>query len=149
MPEKVWVLQDPKIKSEKRDGTATEVTEPTGSGKNPATAATLSLLIWGGGQFYNRALKWGFLFTLLMASFYGISALIIVYWDFLTPNLETFHITRADALMGTEAFWVTGLVVWIINVLHAYFGAEKSRTKPFEGINHLVLVIFCSILIPG
>jgi len=149
MPEKVWVLQDPKIKPGKRDGTAAEVIEPTGSGKNPAVAATLSLLIWGVGQFYNRALKWGFLFTLLMVNFYLIPALVIVYWDFLTPYLEAFHVTRSDALMGVEAFWLMGLIFWIFNVLHAYYSAEKTRTKPFEGINHPVLVAFCSVLVPG
>ena len=149
MPEKVWVLQDPKLKSGKRDGTTTEVTEPIGSGKNPALAATLSLLIWGVGQFYNRASKWGFLFTLLMVNFNLIPALVIVYWDFLIPYFETFHVTQSDALLGTEAFWLTGLIFWIINVLHAYYSAEKSRTKPFEGINHPVLVTFCAILVPG
>jgi len=149
MPEKVWVLENPTIKSEKKDRTATETTEPTGPGKNPAVAATLSLLIWGMGQFYNRELKLGFLFILLMANFYGIPALVIVYWNFLTPYLETFHITRSDALMGTEAFWLTGLIFWVSNVLHAYYGADKNRTKPFEGINHPVLVTLCSFLIPG
>jgi len=149
MPEKVWVLQDPKIKSGKRDETATKVTGPTESGKNPALAATLSLLIWGAGQFYNRELKWAFLFTLLMVNFYLIPALIIVYWDSLAPYFETFHITRSDAVMGTGVFWVAGLIFWIFNVLHAYYSVEKCRTKPFEGINHPVLVTVCSILVPG
>jgi TM2 domain-containing membrane protein YozV len=149
MPEKVWVLENPIVKSNRRDETATEMTESTGSGKNPAVAATLSLLIWGMGQFYNRELKWGFLFILLMANFYGIPALVIVYWNFLSPYLETFQITRSGALMGTEVFWMTGLIFWVSNVLHAYYGADKNRTKPFEGINHPVLVTFCSFLIPG
>lgn len=149
MPEKVWVLENPTIKSDKKYGTATKVTEPTESGKNPAIAATLSLLIWGTGQFYNREWKWGFLFFLLMVNFYGIPVLVIVAWNILAPYLETFHVTRSNALMGTEAFWLTGLIFWIFNVLHAYYGAHKKRTKPFEGINHPVLVSVCSFLIPG
>jgi TM2 domain-containing membrane protein YozV len=149
MPEKVWVLESPTIKSDKKDGTATKVTEPTEAGKNPAIAATLSLFIWGTGQFYNRKWKWGLLFILMMVNFYGISALVIVYWNILAPYLETFHITPSNALMGTEAFWLMGLIFWVSNVLHAYYGAEKNRTKPFEGINHPFLVSLCSFLIPG
>jgi len=149
MPEKVWVLENPTIKSEKKDGTVAKVTEPTESGKNPALAATLSLLIWGMGQFYNRKWKWGLLFILLMANFYGTPALVIGYWPIIAPYLETLHITRSNALMGTEAFWMIGLIFWIFNVLHAYYGAEKNRMQPFEGINHPVLVTLCSFLIPG
>ncbi|MBI3596257.1 MAG: hypothetical protein HY203_03780 [Nitrospirae bacterium] len=119
------------------------------NGKSPAVAATLSLLIWGGGQFYTRKLKWGFLFILLMANYSLIPALGIVYWNFLTPILETFHITRSDGLMGIEALWLTGLIFWIFNVLHAYYSAEKNRAKPFDGINHPMLVTLCSFLIPG
>jgi hypothetical protein len=149
MPEKVWVLENPTIKSDKKDGSPAKVPGPTESGKNPALAATLSLWVWGTGQVYNREWKWGLLFILLMANFYGVPCLVIVYWPILAPYLETFHITRSNALMGTGAFWLTGLMVWIFNVLHAYYGAEKKRTRPFEGIKHPMLVALCSFLLPG
>ncbi|HUK56780.1 MAG TPA: hypothetical protein VLY20_09005 [Nitrospiria bacterium] len=149
MPKQVWVLEDPIKKNLSRDGTSKDAPDPSLKGKSPAVAATLSLLIWGVGQFYVLEIKSGFLFVLLMANFYSIPALLIIYWNFLAPFLETFHIAGSVAFMVIAAFGLSGLIFWIFNILHAYYAADKNRTKPFEGIGHPLPVMFCSLLVPG
>ena len=149
MPEQVWVIQDSTKNPAPRTQPDAEAPRPLRTQKSPAVAATLSLLIWGAGQFYNRQSKLGLLFILLMANLYTILGLAFVYWNFLAPLLERFHIARSEALMGIGIIYLTGLIVWILNILHAYYKADRNRTGPFEGVHHPLLVTFCSTLFPG
>jgi TM2 domain-containing membrane protein YozV len=149
MPEKVWVIESLKKKPGPREEPSEEAPRPSVAGKSPGVAATLSLLIWGAGQFYNRQSKLGLLFILLMANFYTILGLAFVYWNFLTTFLEEFRTTRSEALTAIGIIYLAGLIVWIFNILHAYYKADRNRTEPFEGVHHPLLVTFCSILIPG
>lgn len=149
MADKVWVLESPTIKPDRGGGTASGQTETSESGSTPAVASTLSLLIWGAGQFYLRKFKSGLLFLLLMVNFYWISVLAILNRHFLLPFLEPFHIRRSGTLTGIEVFITTGLVIWIFNVLHAYYRAQNIQGTPFNGIDHPVLAILGAFLIPG
>jgi len=146
--DRVWVLEDPDERPRVRKKPAV-VPSSRGPQKNPAVAFTLSLLIWGAGQIYNRQGKFGFLLILLMANFYLDPILIWVYRESLTPFLGGITITSSQLLMVMGAFYFLGLIVWLFNAEHAYYVANKTRTEAFRGIERSFLPAACSLLIPG
>lgn len=148
MPDKtVWVIDD----SQGRSISPKAAAPSTRLGKNPALAFSLSLLFWGGGQIYNRQRVLGLLFLLMMAIFYAILALAVLFWEFITPFLKSVYITitPSDAFAACGIFYLSGLIFWSFNALHAYYKATKTRTDPFQGINNRLLPPLCSVLIPG
>lgn len=144
--DRVWVLEDPDERPRVRKKPAGTPPRPQ---KNPAVAFTLSLLIWGAGQIYNRQRKSGFLLILLMVNFYMDPVLIWVYRESITPFLGWVDLTSSQLLMGIAAFYFSGLIVWLFNAEHAYFVAAKTRTESFRGIDGSFLPPVCSLLIPG
>jgi TM2 domain-containing membrane protein YozV len=142
----VWVLEDPDERPRVHKKPAVAPPQPQ---KNPAVAFTLSLLIWGTGQIYNRQGKLGFLLILLMVNFYMDPVLIWVYRESLTLFLGTVTITSSQRLMAIGAFYLSGLIIWLFNAEHAYYGANKTRTDVFRGIENSLLPVVCSLLIPG
>jgi TM2 domain-containing membrane protein YozV len=144
--DRVWVLDDPDERPRVRKKPAVATSRPQ---KNPAVAFTLSLLIWGAGQIYNRQGKVGFLLILMMVNFYMDPVLIWVYRESLTPFLGGITITSSQLLMVMGAFYFSGLIVWLFNAEHAYYVANKTRTDAFRGIEHSFLPAACSLLIPG
>jgi TM2 domain-containing membrane protein YozV len=144
--DRVWVLEDPDEQPRIRKKPAVAPPRPQ---KNPAVAFTLSLLIWGAGQIYNRQGKLGVLLILLMVNFYMDPVLIWVYRESLTPFLGTVTITASQRLMAIGAFYLSGLIIWLFNAEHAYYGANKTRTDVFRGIENSLLPVVCSLLIPG
>jgi TM2 domain-containing membrane protein YozV len=144
--DRVWVLDDPDERPRVRKKPAVATSRPQ---KNPAVAFTLSLLIWGAGQIYNRQGKVGFLLILMMVNFYMDPVLIWVYRESLTPFLGGITITSSQLLMVMGAFYFSGLIVWLFNAEHAYYVANKTRTEAFRGIEHSFLPAACSLLIPG
>jgi len=144
--DRVWVLDDPDEQPRIRKKPAVATPRPQ---KNPAVAFSLSLLIWGAGQIYNRQGKFGFLLILLMVNFYMDPVLIWVYRESLTPFLGTVTITSSQRLMAIGAFYLSGLIVWLFNAEHAYYVANKTRTEAFRGIENSLLPVVCSLLIPG
>ena len=144
--DRVWVLEDPDEQPRVRKKPAVAPPQPQ---KNPAVAFTLSLLIWGAGQIYNRQGKFGFLLILLMVNFFLDPVLIWVYRESLTTVLGMFDITASRLLMAMAALYLSGLIVWLFNAEHAYSGAAKTRTEAFRGIDSAFLPAACSLLIPG
>jgi TM2 domain-containing membrane protein YozV len=144
--DRVWVLEDPDEQPRIRKKPAVAPPRPQ---KNPAVAFTLSLLIGGAGQIYNRQGKFGFLLILLMVNFYMDPVLIWVYRESLTPFLGWVDLTSSQLLMGIMAFYFSALIVWLFNAEHAYFVAAKTRTETFLGIDSSFLPPVCSLLIPG
>ena len=146
--DRVWVLEDPdeRPRVRKKPAVAPSSREPQ---KNPAVAFTLSLLIWGAGQIYNRQGKIGFLLILLMVNFYLDPVLIWVYRESLTLFLGTVTITSSQRLMAIGAFYLSGLIIWLFNAEHAYYVANKTRTEAFRGIENSLLPAACSLLVPG
>lgn len=149
MPEQVWILKDPTKRVSPRDGPAAEEPQPTLKGKKPAVAATLSLLIWGTGQFYVRQMKSGILFLLLMANLCSVIGLVFFYWNFFTAFLDRVHIGRSNASAVVGTICVTALLIWIFNILHAYYNADNKRVVTYEQAGHPLLAPFCSALVPG
>jgi len=120
-----------------------------GLGKNPAMAFSLSLWVWGGGQFYNRQWQLGVLYFLFMINFYLFPAVVIHYWTPIEAGLATLDIPASEILAVLGIFCLTGLMVWVINAVQAYYGAVLGETTPFEGVRNPFLPAVCSLLIPG
>lgn len=146
MPDKtVWVLDDSQGQpiSPKAGASSLHLE------RNPALAFSLSLLFWGGGQIYNGQRVLGLLFLLMMASFYAILALAVLFWEFITSFLKSVYITPSDAFTACGIFYFSGLIFWAFNAFHAYYKAAQTRSEPFQGINNRLLPPLCSVLIPG
>jgi TM2 domain-containing membrane protein YozV len=152
----VWVLaesnepgvgSDPSLSDHGRQGA--RVTARLRRHANPALAFSLSLLIWGGGQVYTRHYQLGVLYFLLMTNFYLFLWLLVTYWRPLTALLKTFDISSSQLLVPCGAFVVAGLLLWIVNAIHAYALAGSDRAEAFEGVSNPVLPALCSLLLPG
>ncbi len=117
--------------------------------KNPAVAFSLSLIVPGAGQFYNRQWKAGILFLLpiiILCSFIGIT---VIYWEYLKTLYESFSVSRSGLLLTFITFYFSGLVIWYINAWLAYFKTVKNNSTPFTGIRTRWFPVVCSLLIPG
>jgi hypothetical protein len=148
MPDKVWTIGQSETKQSPEE-TSVEAPDPGIDGKNPGMAASLSLLIWGAGQFYNRQRKLGFFFILLMFNFYLVLNQVILSWTAITANLKAIHISLSDLFLVIGIFYASGVIFWVFNILQAYHRADKTCIDPFQGIKNPFPVVFCSLLVPG
>jgi hypothetical protein len=69
MNEKVWVIDDTDDPFEKSASRRKALERSLREEWNPAVAFSLSIILWGGGQFYSRHWKEGAMFLLLMVNF--------------------------------------------------------------------------------
>lgn len=146
--ETVWVLDDPNGSSASRHRSPQPVMH-RGPGNNPAVAFSLSLWVWGGGQFYNRQWQLGFLYFLFMINFYLFPSVMIHYWTPIQEGLATLDVTASELLAVLGIFCITGLMIWVINAVQAYYAAALDEAVPFEGVRNPFLPAVCSLLIPG
>jgi len=144
----VYVIES-EAEKRRRKAALTEAQHPAEPDRNPATAATLSLLIWGMGQFYTGKSRSSLLYFLFMINFGIIVGLQFFYWSFFATFLEKAHIDRSNVSFVIGAICVTGLLIWVVNIIHAYYCASINRSTPYEGTGHPFLATFCSVLIPG
>jgi TM2 domain-containing membrane protein YozV len=150
MPDKiVWKIDDPKDQFYSHKTIFRTTAHPWGNQKNPALAFSLSLLFWGGGQLYNRQRELGLLFILLMAIFYTVLGLVAVYWNFMITSLTAVHMTYSMAVIAFGIFYLSGLIFWVFNSLHAYHQASMTQTDVFQGVQNPLLPLFCSLIVPG
>ncbi len=146
--ETIWLLNDPNESSASRQHSPQPVIHH-GPGNNPAVAFSLSLWVWGGGQFYNRQWQLGLLYFLFMINFYLFPSVMIHYWTPIETDLATLDVTASEILAVLGIFCITGLMMWVINAVQAYYGAALEEAVPFEGVRNLLLPAVCSLLIPG
>jgi len=146
--ETVWLLNDPPNTSADRVSSPLPVMRD-GSAKNPAVAFSLSLWVWGSGQFYNRQWQLGLFYFLAMVNFYLFPAVILHDWTPISTGLATLDITASEILAVLGIFCLAGLMVWVINAVQAYYGAAFDEGAPFEGVRNPFLPAVCSLLIPG
>jgi len=85
----------------------------------------------------------------MMTSFYAILAIAIQFWGFITSSLQSVSITPSEILAACGIFYLSGLIFWAFNAIHAYYKATKTRTDSFQGIGNRLLPPLCSVLIPG
>jgi len=148
--ETVWLLKDPHESSEPRIQPFQPFSQFQ-AGRNPAVAVSLSLWVWGGGQFYNRQWQLGFLYFLFMINFYLFPGVVIHYWTPIETGLATLDVTASEILATLGIFCLTGLMIWVVNAVQAYYGAHDDGDEPvpFEGVRNPLLPAVCSLLIPG
>ncbi|MEJ2314095.1 MAG: hypothetical protein P8Y85_04825 [Nitrospirota bacterium] len=145
--DKVWYIEDP-------DEAPSAGDEPRGrsrSGqteKNPALALSLSLVVWGGGQLYNRDRKLGLLLALLMANFCAFLFDGISSWQALSSDFRP-YLSLSNLLFAGWVSFVFALLIWFSGALQAYRNADKGRATPFAGVRKRLLPPLCSFLIPG
>jgi TM2 domain-containing membrane protein YozV len=144
----VWVLEEPKETGINPDRSSAASAEPHG-GAHPALAFSLSLLVWGGGQFYNRQWQLGLFYLLAMVNFYLAPAILLIYWQPITSGLQTLDVTPSQVIVPLGIFFITGLMMWVINAVHAYVTAADAHPEGFQGVSHPALPALCSLLIPG
>lgn len=122
---------------------------PKAGEKHPAIAFSLSLLVWGAGQLYNRQWQWGLFYFLCMVNFYLFPVVVLGHWRAITAGLRTLDVAPADILAPLTVFFMAGLVLWAVNAIHAYWIAAETRSGDFQGMPHPLLPAVCSILVPG
>lgn len=150
MSEKVWVVKENYKRSDSyASGGVISAFHQGVKQKNPALAYSLSLLIWGCGQLYNRRWKSGTLFFLFMIMFYLSMGMIIIYWTTIVNFFGSLNVSRSETLLICGFFYLSGLITWHFNSCHAYFKTIKINNNSFKGIKSILLPAACSLLIPG
>jgi hypothetical protein len=153
MSKKVWVIEDhqekPVFKTQKSERVISTALHKNVKQMNPALAYSLSLLIWGSGQFYNRQWKLGILFILLMINFYLIMSIVIMYWEPIKTSCGPLCDNNSGILITCVSFYLSGFIIWHFNALQAYFKTNKINAQSFKGIKIRLLPVICSFLMPG
>jgi TM2 domain-containing membrane protein YozV len=147
LEEKVWYVDDPDdppIVS--RTQTKAKPSRPQ---KNPAVAFSWSLVIWGAGQFYNRQGAIGFLLLLLMVNCLATPALLWMSWDALPVLQIPISLTTSQFMLMIDTLYLSGLIVWFVGAVQAYYRTNRARTEAFQGIANRLLPMCCSLLVPG
>ena len=117
--------------------------------KNPGIAAVLSALFWGSGQIYAESLIIGMYWAIIQLL--GIISLGLTWhnrvdlmsWAQKYPNGE---ITLL--LSGIIALFICSFL-YIFNIRNAYQLTLKERRVPYEGIDHLGLLLLGGFFLPG
>jgi len=153
MNKKVWVIDDiPKkqvsaIKISQSNIPIFKQNSPIQ--RNPSLSFSLSLIIWGCGQFYNRQVRLGMLNLLLMINFYLFMSIGIMHWKSIKSSFETIYVDGSGTLLILGFFYISGLIVWHLNAWQAYFKSISISERSFKGIKMKLLPAVCSLLMPG
>lgn len=149
MNQKVWVIKENYKRSASEGVFISALHKENAKQKNPALAYSLSLLVWGCGQLYNRRWKSGMMLLLFMILFYLSMSMIIMYWTSVEILFESLNVSRSEAILICGFFYLSGLLTWYFNSCHAYFKAIKINDNSFEGVKSILLPVVCSLLMPG
>lgn len=145
--DRVWVLEDPDERPSIRKKPASDgASRPQ---KNPAVAFTLSIFVWGGGQFYNHQGNIATLLILLMVNFYLDPALMWIYREPLFTLLRGLAITPSQMLAAITICYFSGLLIWLSTAEQAYRRTAAGRTDQFRGVNSAWIPTVCSSVLPG
>jgi hypothetical protein len=149
MNEKVWVIDDPDEHSDKPVSRRRTLESPVGEERNPALAFSLSIILWGGGQFYNGHWKEGAMFLLLMVNFIAYTIIGALFRNDLKPLLELLPISPSMGVSAILVLIFAGLCIWLYGARRAYRAATQQMAGRFEGVTAPLLPPFCSLLVPG
>lgn len=146
----IWTIKEPVESSVSRNKMKlkTKAAAPPRQ-KNPALAFSLSLLVWGGGQIYNRQWKVGVLLILLMVNFYTDLAIVAMYQVYNLSPFITDYVSSFALIVSCAALYLLGIIFWFINALDAYYTVAKTRKDRFQGTEIPFLPPLCSLFIPG
>jgi hypothetical protein len=153
MSNKVWVIED----SPEHQVSATKVRQTDGSTfeqksaeqRNPSLAYSLSIIIWGCGQFYNRQWRLGIIFLLFMINFYVFISIVVRYWESIKFTCESNYVDCSGTLLIYCILYLSGLIVWYLNAWQAYLKTKKINARSLKGTRVTLLRVVCSLLMPG
>jgi TM2 domain-containing membrane protein YozV len=149
MTDKVFVLEDSPFESlPPRPHKPVEEEEAAPGGKNPAWAASLSLFLWGGGDFYNGQRARGRWLLLLQILYLGVLIGAGLSWPLPIRWLDRYFRfgTTVPALLILLVTW--GMAGWVWGTFHAYREADRGR-EPFAGREQEGIAALCSCAVPG
>jgi TM2 domain-containing membrane protein YozV len=149
MEEKVWVIDDTDDLFGRSVAHRKAIEKFEVEQKNPALAFSLSIIIWGGGQFYNGRWKEGAMFLLLMVNFIVFPSVGVLCWNDLKPLVEMLPVSTSAVVSAILACYLAGLCVWLFGARRAYVTATQEMSGRFEGVTNTLLPPFCSLLVPG
>jgi hypothetical protein len=128
-------------------GAAATVSE--GGSRNRAVgASSLSMFVWGSGQWLNGDRDLAILLFLWQVLIVAVHYLVISIWSPIRRMAHVFFIEEWEILMGAAAidFWLMFLLLF--NVSQAYRSAERQRGR-CRGLGSAWLAGIASALIPG
>jgi len=153
MSRKVWVIED----SPEGQVSPTKISQriipaiqqKSDKQRNPSLAYSLSIIIWGWGQFFNRQWRLGILSLLFMINFYLFISIVIIYWESFRFYFELVYFDCSGALLVFFLFYLSGLIFWYFNAWQAYYKRIMINAMSSEGIKMQLLPPVCSLLMPG
>jgi len=122
---------------------------PRGKGSaRPAGAASLSLFVWGSGQWLNGDRDLAMLLALSQGLIAALHYLIVHTWSPIRRMAHVFFVDEWELLLGAAAidFWLIFLLLF--NVSQAFKSAERQRGV-FTGLKQPWLSGLASIVVPG
>jgi hypothetical protein len=153
MSQKIWVIEHTPEKNISPANTGQNTVhasqQPAGSRKHPSIAYSLSMIVWGCGQFYNRQWKPGTLFLLFMIHFYLCMTIAVMYWDTVRSSFASMSVDGAGTLLVFGFFYLAGLILWHISAWQAYFKRIDMNAAAPKGVKMTLLPPLCSLLMPG
>ena len=122
---------------------------PFSDEKGPAKAYSLSVLFWGGGQFYNHQIAKGLSIFSLMAVFHSGILLIARYWHNIVLFLQDRGMSVSVFLLIAIGLILCALIFRSLCCSNAYYRVAKARTNRFNGTGSRLSPFLCSLLLPG
>jgi TM2 domain-containing membrane protein YozV len=115
---------------------------------SPATAGTLSLFVWGLGQFYNGDLRLATLFMLCELQVLAFHYFLYRMWDQVLGFVRIWFVSEWELMLYASSIDFCLIFFMIYNVAQAYRGAEAHGGQ-VSSTKLPVLPGVASALIPG
>ncbi len=153
MSQKVWVIDEIPEKQvsstriSQRD--ISTIQQQSTRQSNPSLAYSLSFIIWGCGQFYNKQWRLGILFLLFMINFYFFMSIVVMKWEYIKSSFDSMYVDCSGTLLIFGFFYLSGLIVWHFNAWEAYCNSIKISAGSLKRIKMTLLPVVCSLLMPG
>lgn len=128
-------------------GAASTVAE-RGSSNRAVGASSLSILVWGSGQWLNGDRDLASLLFLWQVLIVALHYAVVSIWGPIRQMAHLFFVEEWEVLMIAAAldFWL--MFLWLFNVSQAYRSAERQRGR-CRGLGNAWLAGLASLLIPG
>lgn len=155
--QKVWVIGEedwsrPSRPAATRDeapaGETVDAAAAQAALKNPALAFSLSLLVWGSGQFYLREQRRGAFFLAGLLLRLTLLAALLLWHE---PLARVFAVSRYQATLLSFGAMTLLLSLFIgpISALDAYQLARPATAEPFAGVDKVRWPLLGSLVCPG
>lgn len=113
-----------------------------------AGAASLSLWIWGSGQWLNGDRDLAMLLFLWQIQIVALHYMAASMWGTLRQVAHIFFISEWELLLYAATLDLWLIFLWIFNVSQAYRSAERQRGT-FRGLHRPMLAGLASVMFPG